>query len=226
MVTIRFEGLDRLLKNLGEFERQVPFALAQALNKSADVAREELPQIWAENIRVRNPNFLKAALTTRGSRATKSSLRVELYDQYGRGNLALHDKGGTNRAHTGSLAIPSTAVGQRRGARGVPKNLKPSALPNSFKTDGRRANPHLKPNSVYVREGAYRAKGSAIGRTGKKRKKTADSRTVKLMYTLRPSAPIRADVPLTREFTRIMRREMPRQFDIAMKAAMQTAFRR
>jgi len=43
MVTFNFKDIDRVIKNLSEFERQIPFAMATALNKSADVAARAGP---------------------------------------------------------------------------------------------------------------------------------------------------------------------------------------
>ena len=205
---------------------QMPFALALALNDGAAVAmKTALPQTWAEHITVRNPNFLKAALSTTGTRASKTNLRVVIYDRFGRGNLKLHDTGGSARAKTGSLAIPVSEVSSRRGAKGIPKGLQPRNLPNSFVTDGRRPNAHLKQNAVYQREGAYRGKGTVKSGRGKRRKEAADFRTVRLKYVLKTSNPVRPDVPLTQEFQRVMRREVKKAFGIRMRQAMATARR-
>ncbi len=206
-----FSDIDRVLKDLDVFERQIPFALATALNKSADVARQELPQVWAERIHARNPGFLRAALTRKGTSATKTRLRVELYDQYGRGNLKLHNQGGTARGR-GAQAIATTTSGitAKRGPKGVPKGLRPRNLPNSFAKAGKGGD-----LVIYQRTGKYKK--------ATKKREGRDGRGLKLEYVTKPSNRVPADVPLSREFARIMRREMPKQFSISIKAAMATA---
>jgi hypothetical protein len=60
-------------------------------------------------------------------RATKSDLTVAIYDRLGRGNLALHAKGGVSGPKTARrFAIPSPEI--RRGARGVVSRDKVRAL--------------------------------------------------------------------------------------------------
>ncbi|RYC29182.1 hypothetical protein D3273_25290 [Lichenibacterium minor] len=226
MVTFRIDGLDRLLRNLGEFERQIPFAMAQALNRSADQAREELPAVWAQHITARNPNFLKSAMTTKGERATKSRLRVVLYDRFGTANLNLHDKGGTARAR-GAFAIATRTSGitARRGQKGVPKGLRPRNLANAFAKTGKSGD-----LVIYQRSGKYqkatKTARNKAERTGGPRPKGTDNRHLRLEYVTKPTNPVRADVPLSREFYQIMRREAPKQFAIAMRSAMKNSFRK
>ncbi len=193
---------------MGAMADQIPFALATALNKSADAAREELPQIWAEHIKVRNPNFLKAALTTRGARATKRSLRVTLYDQYGRGNLKLHDVGGTARAKSGAMAVPTSTISAKRGSKGIPKGMQPRNLANSFMVTGKSGD-----KLIFQRP----------GKSKRKAKTTKASGALKLAYVIKSTNPVHADVPLTSEFQRIVQREMPKQFKAAIVRAMSTA---
>ena len=45
-----------------------------------------------------------------------------------RGNLQLHATGGTKRARSGRMAIPSRYTKARRGPKGVRKNLRPRAV--------------------------------------------------------------------------------------------------
>ena len=147
---------------------------------------------------MRNPNFLKAALTTRGKRATKRNLRVELYDQLGRASLTKHETGGTKSPKGAALAVPTAAVRSRRGSKGVPRGLRPKNLPNSFRMG----------DAVYQRTGK-----------GKNKK-------LRLMYVLKPSAQISPRVPFHRNFETIMRREVRRAFGPRLEAAMKTAIRR
>lgn len=105
---------------------QVPFALSMALNRAVEGARDEIiGQTWPKHVVVRKANFLQAALTTNGERATKNRLRVVLYDRLGRGSLKLHAEGGTKQAR-GRLAIPTKAV--QRGSSGVVASQRPANM--------------------------------------------------------------------------------------------------
>ena len=180
---------------------QIPFALAQALNASAEVARRGLiERTWPEHVHARNRSFLKAALTTKGTRATKRNLRVVVYDRLGRGNLLLHERGGTKRPRGKALAVPSAALQARRTAKGVPKGLRPRNLPATGPSGA-----FVKGDVLFQRVGAGQSRG------------------LKLMYVLKPAAPVRADVPFQADFATTMRRTMPIQFRLALRKAMATA---
>ncbi len=197
MISLRFDlsSFERKAKEIGGALDQVPFALAKALNEAADRTREELiSETWPRGVQVRNRTFLKAALTTKGARATKRSLRVAIYDRLGRASLTKHETGGVKPARR-NLAIPtSRTVQPRRTGKGVPKNLRPAALPNAFRQG----------DAIYQR---------APGKKHAHRK---------LMYVLAPRAQIKGTVPFHRDFDRIMRREMSRAFPTAMARAMAT----
>jgi hypothetical protein len=121
---------------LGARIDQVPFALATAMNRSVDITRDFLVKVtWPTAIDARNPSFIAASLTTRQAKASKTSLSVEIYDRLNRGNLLMHATGGTRTPlGGGSLAVPSSKI--PKGARGVPKRLRPKNLKNSFKRNG------------------------------------------------------------------------------------------
>lgn len=222
-----FSDARRMVRAMGALESQMPFAMAGAMNASAEIGRRTLIEdTWPGHVQARDPNFLKSALTTKGERATKRRLRVVVYDRWGRAHLRAHEVGGTKTPRGSAIAIPVEALAAKRTGKGMPQRLKPRALPNSFVSDGRRPNTHLKQGAIYQREGAYRAKGTKVSRIGKKREEAADFRTVKLAYMLKPSVPIRATVPFHADFDRAVRRAMPIQFRIAMRRAMATATRK
>ena len=103
------------------------------------------------------------------------------------------------------MAIPTSAISARRGAKGIPKGLQPRNLSNSFSVKGKSGD-----KLIYQRVGR-RSKGKKSGNV------------LRLAYVVKASNPVRADVPLAQAFERIMRREMPKQFKIAMTRAMATA---
>lgn len=112
---------------LGASSDQVPFALARTMNDAMQSTREHIIGVmWPRSVTARNRSFLKAALTTKGSRARKTLLEVELYDRLHRGHLQLHARGGTKRAKAGNLAIGTRNV--RRTSKGVVDSDKPRSF--------------------------------------------------------------------------------------------------
>src|SRR5262249_62408926 len=97
---IDFSEAEQFARLIGAAADQIPFALATALNRSADVTRNLLiRQTWPGHIHERNSSFIAASLTTKESRASKGSLSVEIYDRLNRGNLMLHAQGGTRNPY-------------------------------------------------------------------------------------------------------------------------------
>jgi hypothetical protein len=139
MIKIEFDfaELERAARSVGAAADQIPYAMSLALNRSAEVTRNFLiKQTWPTHVTQRNASFIAASLTTRDSRASKTSLAVEIYDKLNRGNLQLQAKGGTRTPRGGgSLAVPVSTI--KKGARGVPARLRPKALQNSFKRNGK-----------------------------------------------------------------------------------------
>lgn len=129
--------------NMGDFERaalnagqaldQVPFALSQALNDAAKVARTEIVDVvWPRSVTARNRAFMGWMMRT--DFAGKHNLKVRLYNREPREFLPRQAEGGTKRPHgSRQLAIPGTIVKRAMGRSGVPAGLKPRMLPNSFK---------------------------------------------------------------------------------------------
>ena len=194
MLSFDMRDFDRAARNFDAFADQVPFALAGAMNDALEEARRELVEVtWPTHVQARNPNFMKAALTTRGNRATKNNLRVAIEDRLGRASLSLHAEGGTKTPRGQALAIPTDALAGRRRASGVPKGLRPRSIPNSFR----------KGDILYQR----------VGPKGRK---------LKPMYTLVPDAAIKADVPFGRDFDRAFTLGLARAFGPRIRAAMAT----
>ena len=195
---LRFDlaEFEQAARRLGGAIDQVPFAISKTLNDAAFAARSSLiDTTWARHVQVRNRNFLRNAL--RVERSDKRSLKVAVTTEGtaagNRAHLAMHDKGGIKRAR-GLLAIPDAKILGRRGAKGMTPSLRPKALANSFR----------KGDAIYQRVG----KG--------KRKK------LRLLYTLKASAPIKADVPFTHDFEMVMRREIKARFADNLARAMRT----
>ena len=201
-MSLRFDFRDfkRAARRIGAFEKQIPFALANAMTTAAFKVKDSLiSETWAEHVEVRNRNALRQAL--RIEKARKTNLRVAIVGSgpsAQRLNLVAHAEGGTKKPQGRRLAIaPAGTV--KRGARGVPKGQRPAAI--IAKTPKRAL--RITDRGIFVGEG---------GR-------------LRLRYALKPSATIKADVPFKQDFARMMGAEVRRQFPIAMAKAMKTAFR-
>lgn len=180
-------------QGMGAALDQVPFALSMALNNAVEAARSDLiNQTWPRHVTVRKSNFLNAALTTSGERATKNRLRVVLYDRLGRGSLKLHAEGGTKRPLGSRLAIPSSAV--KRGSNGVVASQRPANLARKV----------VKKNLIFQASG--RGKGSKLT----------------LMYKLARVAKIKNDVPFYEDFNAAMTARVRAEFPKALAKAMAT----
>ncbi len=195
MIRFDFSDFERRAREMDAQIRQLPFAISKAMNEAAKVARRTLiEETWPKHVEVRNRHFMRQALRTKF--ATKHSLRVEVYDQLGRGNLALHAKGGIKKAKSGRLAIPTKAV--RLTARGPATNQKPRNLKRAV----------VKDNLIFEQVG--RGKNARL----------------RLLYKLQPTARQPADVPFHRDFADAFRREAQRVFPREMMLAMASRRRR
>ena len=133
---IDYSDFEAFAKRMNVAEDQIPFAVALAMNRSADVTRNFLIRAtWPQHVEQRNNSFIAASLTTKDARANKRSLSVEIYDKLDRGNLLLQAEGGTRTPHGGSsIAVPASDV--PRTSRGVPQRLRPRNITNTFKKNG------------------------------------------------------------------------------------------
>lgn len=186
---------ERAASRAGALQDQIPFALSQSLNDGLFAARDHLiTHTWPAHVSVRDPNFMRNAL--RVERASKGNLSGAVTNQGtragNRGHLVMHEKGGVKRPSKAKIAIPDRKVLARRSGRGIPKSLRPGTAPNTFR----------KGDVIYQVTG------------GKKNRK------LKLLYTLKPSAPIKGVVPFHADFDMVMRREVMRVFPNRIKAAM------
>ncbi|GEM_PF-1133883 len=128
-VSSNYKKLSRSLDQVGR--KQLPFAFAKTLNKTMKAAEKyTVARTSPRGFDVRNRAFFKASMFTGTAlrREMKTTLRVAARDQFDRGNLQLHATGGTKRARSGRIAIPSRFTKATRGARGVRKALLPRAV--------------------------------------------------------------------------------------------------
>ena len=127
-VSSNYKNLSRSLDQVGR--KRLPFAFAKTLNQTMKaVEKYTVARTYPRAFDVRNSSFFKASMFTGSAvrRSTKTKLRVSARDRFDRGNLQLHTTGGTKRARSGRIAIPSRFTKATRGARGVRKALRPRA---------------------------------------------------------------------------------------------------
>jgi len=186
--------LERKAAALGTAHDQISFTLSLALNAAVRNAQTALVQhTWPQHITQRNAAFIRRALQINYS--MKYNLRVEIYDDLGRANLKLHDIGGTAQPRNGRFAIPSSAA-VARTAQGVRSGQRPANLNNKF-----IANLRGRGDAVWQR----------VGRKG---------RHLKLMYILKPSSRVPADVPFEQDFRDVMLDALRTSIPAAMARAM------
>jgi hypothetical protein len=127
-ISFDFAEMIKAAGAVGAATDQIPFALAVALNDAAENTRKVLiQQTWPQHVKQRNASFIAASLTTKGARASRNNITVEIYDRLNRGNIEMQAKGGTRTPRGGSnLAIPVSTMG--RTSRGVPARLRPKNL--------------------------------------------------------------------------------------------------
>jgi hypothetical protein len=193
-----FSSFERKAKEIGGAIDQIPFALANAMSSAAFKVREILiDDTWPRHVEVRNRNAIRQAL--RVEKAKKKNLRVAIVGSgpsAQRLNLKAHAEAGAKRPLKGRrLAIAPTGT-VHRGARGVPKGERPTAIIN---TTPKRA--------LRITD-----RGIFVGQGGR----------LHLRYAFTPTARIKADVPFHEDFNRALRAELRRTFPIAMAKAMKT----
>jgi len=181
-------------------KKQVPFATAQALNDTVfDVRKRIVERTYSRAFDVKNRRFASQAF--RVVKATKRKQWARLYDRLGRGNLALHAKGGTKRAKGRHVAVPSSNV-KRTASGKVSKAKRPRAVIASgkaFKGKTRGGKPVIfaKPR----------------GKRGQ----------VKLLYTLVGSVPVKKQFNFYDVATSTARRAFRHHFSKRLARALATA---
>ena len=201
-VSSNYKQLSRSLDQLGR--KQLPFAFAKTLNQTMKaVEKYTVARTYPRAFDVRNRAFFRAAMFTGSAvkRATKTKLRVSARDRFDRGNLQLHATGGTKRARSGRMAIPSRYTKATRGARGVRKALPPRAVVDT-------------PKGFIDRDGPRDAIYQRYGRGGKR---------VRLLYVLHRSAKIRKRFRFYEDAERITRAVSPKLFSRNFSHAIRTA---
>ena len=203
-ISSNYKRLSRSLDQVGR--KQLPFAFAKTLNETMKaVEKYTVARTYPRAFDVRNRAFFKASMFTGTAvrRATKTKLRVSARDRFGRGNLQPHATGGTKRARSGRIAIPSRFTKAARGAKGVRKALRPRAVVGSPKGFIDRDGPR---DAIYQRYGC-------------------DGSKVRLLYVLQPTARLRKRFRFYEDAERITRSVSPKLFRRNFSQAIRTTRR-
>ena len=128
--------IDRLMRRIDKVgRRQVPFAMAGALNTIAfGIRREIVDRVGPESFELRDPRFLRAALVV--DKASKRDLTAAVRDRLESSDLELHASGKVKYPFGRHVAVPTKHLLPKRGGRGVPKAWRPARVmekPRVFK---------------------------------------------------------------------------------------------
>lgn len=204
-------NLAEVTKRIQSYRKQIPYATAQALNKTAIEFRKEIvTNTWPNSVKVRNSRFMNQAL--RIQFAKKNDLSVTIYDHLKKEYLARLDKGGIRIPMGNHLAIAGKEVaGLIRGGGGaVKKAFKPRTLLDKkrfFKT-------RLKAGFDAIVE---RPAGKEQG----KRKPQRQIRgPLKVWYLLEPKGQVPKMFPFYETANRVIERSLKRNFINAFRKAV------
>jgi hypothetical protein len=193
-ITFCFDDFLAKAKELDAAADQVPYAISRALNTAVQNTRRILADVtWPTAVEVHNPGFIRRALRTRFS--TKTDLRVSIYDDLHRANLAGHAYGDTKTPRGAHLAIPRKGLFPR-GSSGIAKGNRPHAL--IARTPKRAL--RITDRGIFIGEG---------GR-------------LRLQYFFKSSARQPADVKFEEDFKESMVNEVRTSFPAAIAQAMKT----
>ena len=154
-VTSNYKKLSRSLDQLGK--KQLPFAFSKTLNQTMKaVEKYTVARTYPCAFGVRNKRFFEQSMFRNGAGgqavkwSTATNLQVSARDRFECGNLQLHATGGTKRARSGRIAIPSRYTKATRGPKGVRKTPRPSAVVDTPKGSIDRDGPR---DAIYQRYG-------------------------------------------------------------------------
>lgn len=196
MLTLDTSHFETTARKIGLAEREIPFALANAMTYAAYRTKDALTNgTWPQAVKVKNTRFMRASLDVASAKARDfragRKMSAVIWDQLGHVNLKRLAVGGTKTPKSGGLlAIPTSRV--KRGAGGaVRQGQKPRGLPDKKVVK--------KGNLLFLREG--RGKNSKL----------------RLMYKLRPNAKVKPMVPFHADFDRLMRAMIYKSFPTAVR---------
>ncbi len=198
-------------KQIGRHAKQVPFAAAVALNRTANKFQDAARKRLGRKFELRRRTFLErgVAKISRSDRANKRRLSVRIHVDPRVSFLEKFEKGRRKVPRGAHLAIPSREV-PRTAAGVVRRNLRPSALQL-----------HRQGQSVKGQRRTFLVPGVGVfQRFGRK-----GNTSVRLLFSFKSSAPTPRTLGFELTARRTVRDEYDRQFIVAWNQAIRTSRR-
>jgi hypothetical protein len=194
ILTITLDTKPVIAKVRGIADKQIPFATALALTRTAQDAQAEIRRQMPQRFTVRN-NWIQKGVIIR--KATKQDLAALVIDRDD--FMTIQETGGTKTPRGRSVAVPQAVRVNKRGI--VPRTQRPSALvgkPNIFRA-------------------VIRGVDGLWQRVGPK------GRGIKLLYVLKPSVPIKPRFGFFETVRGVAVDRFTTQFELAFAHAVRTA---
>jgi len=194
---------------------QIPFAIARAINKTAENFQETQRAHMRRVFTVRRPPFVDRAVKIKPF-ANKRNLTAQLTIDPPGGQsradiLTKFEQGGQKRPRSGArLAIP---IGAKRGKTGI---VTQANRLKAFQFEGRGKVLKGRKRTFMVRESG--GDGAVLQRTGR-----GKSSSLKVLYAFEPQVRIRPDLRFTKNAEDVVRRRFETNFKEAWRHAVATA---
>lgn len=196
--------VDRVARSLDDLgRRQLPFAISRTINATLfDIRRHQVEHTFPTAFDLRNKSLPRVALRVEVS--TKLDLTGRLFDRLNLSYLEKHARGGVKIPIGRHLAIPTNELRGRRGAKGMPKNLRPRQVLNKPKAFRQKV----------------RGQDMILQRTGRKRL------PVKPLYVMEPRARLPKRLAFYEDGARVFVERVGFNFSREFDRAVGTAKRR
>jgi hypothetical protein len=178
----------------GIADRQIPFATALALTRTAQDVQAEIRRQMPQRFTVRNAWIQKGVIIRKATKQDLTALVIDRDDF-----MTLQETGGIKVPRGRSVAVPQAVRVNKRGI--VPRAQRPSAL---------KGNPAVFRATIRGVDGLWQ-------RTGRK------GRGLKLLYAMKPSVPIKPRFGFFQTAESVARERFARQFEAAFEQAVRTA---
>lgn len=194
---IKIEGLDKIIKNLDDMaKKQVPFATARALTKTAEDARDEIVKDLPGKFTLRTSWWKpRTRYGFNVKPAKKTDLKAEIFTQAPW--MQIHEVGGIRTPERSrELAIPTLQV-RRTKRQLIGASQRPRALKKSF---------------VKITRTGQKVLFQKVGKKG-----------IKPMYLLEPKARIKPVLRFVETAKKIITQRFESNFTKSFEDAMRTA---
>lgn len=229
MISVKLDA-DRAISRLSDLElRQLPYAMKLGLNRTAEeVQKAQSAEIGPPDFTIRRPWVQQFAIKIgKGDFATKEKMSVTVHVNPDADFLVKFEEGGTKRPRGGAkgLAIPIEA--RRNKSDIVQKSQRPKAFEFTSASSrvASRTTVFKGKNRTFLIQAAD-GTGAIFQRTSrsvKGQKRTGRDPNLKLLYILRPTAPIRPTLKFFETGERVARARFAVNLQGMLAYAIKTA---